>query len=919
MSLNLPFTRWFLAALLFVQTCTLPTLVFQHRFTQPVSCLFSTSKLNRRKNPEQSFLHSLALSSLRLFSKVPTAGIGMETRHRLSLPRIIDNTGTTSGASTDRESVCDSNHPCDSCIALCKDLKAVTNVHDATQHIKHNLECLRSNQTFLKNAIQKYSNAIIARWKKRSQNKRAEILEKAEPDMPQKRFSIIQASYAGSDLEAPSLHYTFLLPYLSVEDLSSDPMRLLSLLYVRTEYDASTWAAFDLEHNKAGWHEGLLDSGICKSAMVACGARYGEIVEWDKERVDQGHLIAFPRANLIIQTQAALSVMLAKTVQILVDGASVEERPTKWLALIESGFRRSREDEVCSSFIDRAFQRPPVFDIDELLKIAKARTANAQDQLWLLQTEPSYVHREYRLLQDSEYFSVVVPKLSGNVTVEKYNLIGNILSVESTRRFSEWNCVVEECKHVREQLDGYGAQVQLGKPLPEKYNQAVSCLEAALESILWRWTRDVVSLLPKLRGFASCYDHVVLDIQGAMTRTTAKRQPDYNCYREDPLFWCLYLIIYHDIRLGSPFEPPFLFAFLGDLIDKDTRVDKNRLDQRLMDGLADIGAIWEMIMAIRYHRPSRHRMETLQALDLGAARAGCRRLALETRSLRGTQVFPSQTSLRVKPPLQLFVESFRLGDGMKESDRQERRLASRRLLKSFWDAARNFQRQYLRDIGLSKDEINMHLASISFDLAPEYLELLEQKNQKIPSSVHVAGSLTKSEAPQCTSWDVSPEQNSRFTNVGPVKSKVKRRPTPREDDVENPLPEARPAANEDVHVHESHSTDSGIENILLVTPESFKIFMDMFPSEDLDSQTAKKGFTDWRKFVGAMTDAGFAANHNSGSAVTFIRQSGGRIIFHKPHPVAKLDRHMLLGYGKRLSKWFGLNRESFQVAPRADM
>ncbi|KAF7504544.1 hypothetical protein GJ744_002100 [Endocarpon pusillum] len=156
-------------------------------------------------------------------------------------------------------------------------------------------------------------------------------------------------------------------------------------------------------------------------------------------------------------------------------------------------------------------------------------------------------------------------------------------------------------------------------------------------------------------------------------------------------------------------------------------------------------------------------------------------------------------------------------------------------------------------------------------------------------------------------------------NVGHIKSKVKRRLTPREDDVKAPLSEAGPAANEAVHVDESDSTDSRIEKILLVTPESFKIFMDMFPSEDLDSQTAKNGFTDWQKFVGAMTDAGFVANHNSGSAVTFIRQSGGRIIFHKPHPVARLDRHVLLGYGKRLRKWFGLDRKSFQVAPRAGM
>lgn len=106
------------------------------------------------------------------------------------------------------------------------------------------------------------------------------------------------------------------------------------------------------------------------------------------------------------------------------------------------------------------------------------------------------------------------------------------------------------------------------------------------------------------------------------------------------MFWCLYLIIFYDTQLGNWFEPAFLFAFLGDLIGNDARAHKSRLDQRLMDGLADIGSIWEMLLAIRYQRPSRHQMETLEAMDLGAARAGCRRFTLESRSLKGVQSLP---------------------------------------------------------------------------------------------------------------------------------------------------------------------------------------------------------------------------------------------------------------------------------------
>ena len=36
---------------------------------------------------------------------------------------------------------------------------------------------------------------------------------------------------------------------------------------------------------------------------------------------------------------------------------------------------------------------------------------------------------------------------------------------------------------------------------------------------------------------------------------------------------------------------------------------------------------------------------------------------------------------------------------------------------------------------------------------------------------------------------------------------------------------------------------------------------------------------------------------------------GGKIVFHKPHPIAKIDPIMLRSMGKRMAKWFGWGRE----------
>ena len=99
---------------------------------------------------------------------------------------------------------------------------------------------------------------------------------------------------------------------------------------------------------------------------------------------------------------------------------------------------------------------------------------------------------------------------------------------------------------------------------------------------------------------------------------------------------------------------------------------------------------------------------------------------------------------------------------------------------------------------------------------------------------------------------------------------------------------------------------------ITVKTESLQVFYRMFPSSDEDSELSSS-MIDWRKFVIAMADAGFACRHNTGSAVTFNNKNG-RIVIHKPHPVAKLDFRSLMKVGKRLNKWFGFERETFEVA-----
>lgn len=97
---------------------------------------------------------------------------------------------------------------------------------------------------------------------------------------------------------------------------------------------------------------------------------------------------------------------------------------------------------------------------------------------------------------------------------------------------------------------------------------------------------------------------------------------------------------------------------------------------------------------------------------------------------------------------------------------------------------------------------------------------------------------------------------------------------------------------------------------------TLKVLKAMFPiiGEDVSKSI------DWGAFVQAMADMAFSAQNNGGSSVVFLNQgqaagtSGGKIIFHKPHPVPKIDLIMLQSWGKRMMKWFGWHRDRFFLA-----
>jgi hypothetical protein len=199
------------------------------------------------------------------------------------------------------------------------------------------------------------------------------------------------------------------------------------------------------------------------------------------------------------------------------------------------------------------------------------------------------------------------------------------------------------------------------------------------------------------------------------------------------------------------------------------------------------------------------------------------------------------------------------------------------------------------------------LALVSFDGDAEHTAAIQAERAKIlapkrpssPRTLHDGSSNNLVDGPAV--YQDNKENTQKRLPSGP-KTKTKTRPSLAAISGNGSLAIRKPAIPEPQQIPQ-----------VTVKPESMWILCRMFPAR-LEEYVAKP--LDWRRFVDAMRDAGFETGHLGGSAVMFAQEGKGKIVFHKPHPVAKVDQVMLQRWGRRMAKWFSWQRESFVVVEK---
>ena len=747
---------------------------------------------------------------------------------------------------------------------------------DARTFLSLYVEQIMQDRAYLLEQCRARGDHIITRWKKRTQQKRAAVLLQAEPDLCQEQFFIpnfIATHPSWQDIRVDKLRKMFLHPYLSVDALEKNPALLLSLLHHRSQYSPQDWAAYDSKVLTLGWASGAFDVDFNSSSVVMYGDRYGQLTPWNADQMHRAVTLGYPRAILVLEAQSTLLGLLRRIVEILLEASNdTLTGSSKWNEMVAVGFKKSEDKAYWSRFAYQPFSPPPRLDVDSLLAQAKARMDATGDHLWLLQTEPAYLRYFVRSVKDMS-----VTKAITSDTYAWQLILGEIMGDYNHHIF--WSLVHSELTHAAQLYRRYCGSINQGSPLPKDYDDVIGALELLVVNRIHIRSNHLQLVIYSRPGFARYFDvrYKGGDTVGLSSSTKTPAGPD-GYFSTDPLYWCL-------LQLQGPpdsqtrYEYAMMFNFLDEHLAKAPKEERSRLDGMLYEKLSDYSVLIEMLASIRLGRPqNRNRTRT-------EAEGQDNRMAWRV----SRAVLSINNTVDAAKALQDFFNTPLPGGGKDRTWMQGFDVVHGKL-QTFWQKVhRDVQRSYAMT-DLPAEDVRAGLKPVQMWNSPEHHRLIQRRREDVQSKLHKPKS-----APDLDIFLPLPRGADETSQVfvSDPKEKPKTKGTPA-------LPPT-PGPNPPLEILPATPLPT-----LQVPRKSLTTLRTMFPS----TPEERTRTIDWDTFVTAMRDAGFSARNAGGSMVAFEKDDG-KIVFHKPHPVAKIEPLMLQAMGRRMNRWFGWCREAF--------
>lgn len=130
------------------------------------------------------------------------------------------------------------------------------------------------------------------------------------------------------------------------------------------------------------------------------------------------------------------------------------------------------------------FSEPPAFNeraIEQLIEIVSEKLDEAQDHLWLLQTDPTYFFEHLSYL--SEYSLNNVSGCDWTLEMKVHELHARLM-LFPVAEVQDWTVLLVEVKHVQDEYLAHKQDITPEKSLPESYDRALGALTSLVNKQL---------------------------------------------------------------------------------------------------------------------------------------------------------------------------------------------------------------------------------------------------------------------------------------------------------------------------------------------------------------------------------------------------------------------------------------------------
>ncbi|KAK5722453.1 hypothetical protein LTR15_005683 [Elasticomyces elasticus] len=749
-------------------------------------------------------------------------------------------------------------------------------------------EAIAQDRKYLQQVIEKHGNAILNRWTKKNENQRQELVRAAIPELFEKKIPQAHIFYAPGHLEwRPRRRYrkTYLLPYLTIENLCDTKLKLPSLLHNRALRTPDEWVMFDSEQFRDAYTRGNLSLKYNPHCVVMYGDSYGKLVRYNREKAHSYSIVGWPRAQLILEAQADLLGHLRKITEKLLEDCTVESGCAKWTKTIEGGLKSPGSQEMWASFGVQPFQEPPSFDPAAMLELAQNQQAVAEDELWLLQTDLSYAHSRVSNLRKLDFFGFVGETPEAEASWKF--VAAEIINVASNRAMM-WRWITQELRYI----SALQAPISSDQPVPPDYGLTIGSFYRLVKNFISQRLEYSKTWLASYPGIQEHYEIIQDPKIGRalrLKRIDGKVPTHAHMFRNDLFYWVIYQLHHTDRRYSVDTDMSFQLGVFDDWYAAASKDEKAKVDPRLYATLTDLAGMQRILSSLRCHRPFCTPVDAETAKRTQSDRDDT---LVTWRDCRGAHAEPKKGWLeRAGALLKVFFDV-----GLPKGVRDELWLAkadeSRAALQAFWDAMHANWSDVTLSMDRSRAEIEYSLDMLQQGLHPRHLAEVQKERAAILERCRP--SRVSSVEPVLPDWAANsslPARPASFKKAGAQGIPVV------QDTVDVSIAE-------EIAKVKIADPSTDLKLVVTVNKESLKFFDMMF------GVTGHTGTVRWQRFVSAMVDAGCAAISNGGSAVTF-KHSSGSIAFHRPHPEDEIVPDLLRIMGKRLKKRLGWSIEVF--------